>query len=174
MVEFRSSIEGAWRRYLRSAVRHSAMTPGQKAVTTAILNLWLHHRNGPKGYIHPGRAKIAKAAKVTEKTVSRTMAVLRTAGVLRVRRRLHGEGQHPTEYTMGLVPMLELCGAEIPEWTEGELTEIPIIDAKWRDKCPTTYGRNVSPLAGQNVPQSTTNAKTHQSASFERVGDEHE
>lgn len=177
MSQYRASIEASWRRYLRSAVRQSAMTRGQKSVTVAILNMWLHHRNGLKGYIHPGRAKIAKSANVTEKTVSRTMAVLRTSGVLCVRRRLHGEGQRPTEYTMMLGPMLELCGAEFPEWARGELVEMhnekPRVSGKiasqmshhsWA-KCPTTCMPNVSPLVGQNVPQSTTNVWTDKNTS---------
>lgn len=146
MSEFKKSLEASWRRYLRFAVRHSNMTRGQKAVTVAILNLWLHHRNGPKSYIHPGRFKIAKVAEVTEKTVSRTMAVLRTAGVLRVRARLHGQGQRPTEYTMDVIALLELCGAEIPQAAPGELVEINSFRV-WlagqmshhsKPKCPTT------------------------------------
>lgn len=154
MVQFQNTLEASWRRYLRSAVRLSAMTKGQKEVTIALLNLWLQHRKGPKGYIHPGRIKIAKKAGFTEKTVSRTMAVLRTAGVLCVRRRLHGEGRRPTEYTMDLLSLLELCGAEIPEWTPGVLVQIrnnaPANDAEmshhsWT-KCPTT-GETKCPTA---------------------------
>lgn len=163
MGKFQSSVEGAWRRYLRSAVRLSAMTQGQKAVTVALLNLWLHHRNGPKGYIHPGRAKLAKASRMTEKTVSRTLALLRTAGVLCVRKRLRGEGQRPTEYTFRVIPMLELCGAEIPEWNEGELVGVRI---EWltekakvvgqmshhsSTKCPTT-GETKCPTDTTSAP----------------------
>lgn len=161
MIKFESSIEASWRRYLRSSVRLSAMTQGQKSVTLALLNLWLHHRKGSKGYIHPGRAKIAKKTKLTEKTVSRTMAVLRTAGVLQVRRRLHGEGQRPTEYTMDMLSMLELCGAEIPEWTPGRLVELrnevagQMSHHLW-SKCPATGGSKCPTVL--NSPRDCKNA----------------
>jgi DNA-binding transcriptional ArsR family regulator len=97
---------------------------GQKAVTTVLLNMWLYHRNGAKGYINPGRAKIAKSTMVTEKTVSRTMAVLRDAGVLHVRRALHGEGGNSTEYTMDIAALMRMCGVEAPEIWDGELVEM--------------------------------------------------
>jgi hypothetical protein len=124
MSDFRKSIEASWRRYLRSAVHRSEMTPGQKAVTTVLLNMWLFHRNGPKGYINPGRGKIAKSCMVTEKTVSRTMALLRDAGALRVQRALRGEGGNKTEYTIHLPALMHLCGTVMPEIRDGELIEM--------------------------------------------------
>ena len=155
--DFKAGIEAAWRRYLRAAVRQSGLTLGQKAVTVKVLDLWLHHRNGPKGYIHPGRAKIAKAAKVTEKTVSRTFKELRDFGVLRPVARLRGEGQKPTEYRMSTIALLELCCAEVPDWVAGELVEVAgQLGRKCPTKCPTTGGtkcptdkRNVRPVPCQ-------------------------
>jgi hypothetical protein len=169
MAEFQLTIEASWRRYLRYCVRRSAMTPGQRAVTLALLNLWLHHRKGDKGYIHPGRAKIAKATRYTEKTVSRAMAVLREAGALRARKRLHGEGQHPTEYTMDLLALLVLCGAEIPEWAPGKLVEFDgytmpsgnevagQVSHQNGRECPTTGDRKC-PTAYSNGERSTKSA----------------
>lgn len=148
MFDFKKSLEASWRRCLRSAVNQSQMTRGQKAVTIAVLNLWMHHRND-KGYIYPGRRRLAKATGLTEKTVSRTLAMLRAADVLRVRARLRGEGQKPTEYTMATIPLLHFCGAKLPKWIEGELVQIyakhpPMAVASAvskKQECPTTGGK---------------------------------
>ena len=121
---FNASIEAAWRRILRQAISESGMTRGQKAVTTKIVDLWMHHRNGPKGYIHPGREKLAKAAKVSVRTVATTLSELRSAGVLRVVGRPKGEGQRPTEYAISTLRLLDLCGVDRPDWAEGELAEV--------------------------------------------------
>ena len=109
---------------LRQAIADSGLTRGQKAVTTKIVDLWLHHRNGPKGYIHPGREKLAKTAKVSIRTVATTLAELRAAGVLKVVARPKGEGQRPTEYRLSTRKLLHLCGVDEPEWMAGELTEV--------------------------------------------------
>ena len=124
MSDFRSSKEASLRRFLRSAVRQSSMTLSQKEVATPLLNLWLQHRNGRKGIIHPGRERLAKTAQVSVRTVAITLRILRDAGVLKVHARPHGEGQRPTEYTMDLVALIAFCGAAIPKWIEGELTKI--------------------------------------------------
>ena len=93
-------------------------------MTTAMLNMWLYHRHGPKGYINPGRAKLAKTTMVTQKTVSRAMALLRDAGAIQAKRALRGEGGNETEYTMDIPALLRLCGAETPEIRDGELVEM--------------------------------------------------
>jgi hypothetical protein len=100
------------------------MTPGQKSVVIQILNLWLHHRNGVNGIIHPGRERLAKVGRVSVRTVAATLKMLRDASVLKVTARPYGEGQKPTEYTMNTISLLVLCGAELPKWIEGELTEM--------------------------------------------------
>lgn len=124
MSDFRKSREASWRRYLRSAVRQSAMTRAQKDVTLGVLNLWLHHRNGPKAVIHPGRERLAKDAKVSVRTVAATLKALRDAGVLKARKHAHGEGQKPTEYTMNTLALIVHCGGELPEWVAAELVQV--------------------------------------------------
>ena len=123
MAEFKASREGAWRRFLRRAVLQSDMTRTQKAVAIPILNLWLHHRNGTKGRIHPGRERLAKEAKASIRTVASTLKILRDAGVIKVRARPNGEGQKPTEYTLNTIALIVFCGADLPKWIEGELIE---------------------------------------------------
>lgn len=97
----------------------------------AVLNLWLHHRNGPKGVIHPGREKLARIAKTSVRTVAGTLGMLRNAGVLTVVARPNGEGQRPTEYTMSLSALCDLCGVERPKQADGDLVEITPPPAKW-------------------------------------------
>jgi hypothetical protein len=124
MSEFRKSVEASLRRYLRSAVRQSAMSRAQKDVTMGLLNLWLHHRHGRKGYIHPGRERLARNAKVSVRTVAGTLKALRDAGVLKVRKYGHGEGQNPTEYTMNTLALITFCGGDLPAWVAAELVEV--------------------------------------------------
>lgn len=124
IVDFRKSAEFARRLMLRQAINKSQMTRSQKAIVTALLNLWLHHRNGKHGYIHPGREKIAKTVRASVRTVARAFKELRVGGVLIVHGRPNGEGQSPTEYTMDLVALLLFCGAKIPKWAEGTLVPI--------------------------------------------------
>ena len=76
-MSFRHSNEAAFRRAVRAAIRQSALSKSEQAVTLALANLWFHHK--PKGEMHPGRAKIARRARVSIKTVTRTMAKLKAA-----------------------------------------------------------------------------------------------
>ena len=57
-MSFRHSNEAAFRRAVRDAIRQSALSKSEQAVTLALANLWFHHK--PKGEMHPGRAKIAR------------------------------------------------------------------------------------------------------------------
>ena len=57
MTSFIDSNEAAFRRAVRDAIRKSALTKSEQAVTLALANLWFHHK--AKGEMHPGREKIA-------------------------------------------------------------------------------------------------------------------
>lgn len=145
MTTFKASQEAAWRRYLREAVKASGLTKSERDVTLALLNLWLHHRNGPKKCIHPGRSVLAKKAGVSEKTVSRTLAALRDGNVLRVVSRLRGEGQKPTEYRLSTKWLLVFCGADLPEWMDADLVPsapqvVGHLAHHLGPECPTTGG----------------------------------
>ena len=128
MTNYKDSTENAYRRLVRAAIRKSNMTKSDRDITLAIVNLWFHHRNGPKGYIHPGRKHLAKKANVSIITVARCLTRLRDSHVILAIKNPKGEGQKPTHW----------------------LDEFMALSAQ---KCPTTFTENVPPLAGQNVPQ---------------------
>ena len=107
---FRQSPEHQLRRFVRKAIRNSKMTRGQKEITTSIVNLWFHHRNGPEGIIRPGRKRLARQAGVTIVTVSRSLSMLKTAGVLTATKNPKG-GVRPTHYIVNLNNLMALCGA---------------------------------------------------------------
>lgn len=125
MKPFRDSPEFAFRRLVRACIRKSDLTKSEQAVTTAVVNLWFHHK--AKGVVYPGRARLAKSAKVSVRTVASTLAKLRAAGVLRVVS--HGKGgRAATRYRLRFTPLFILCGADLPDWMEGELRPIPMLD----------------------------------------------
>jgi DNA-binding transcriptional ArsR family regulator len=142
MSTFKDSKAFSFQKAIRADIRKSDMTRGEKDVTLAIVNLWFYHKSGPKGFIAPGRAALAKKASVTERTVSRALAMLRAAGVLEATSNLNGEGQKRTRYKVRMLPLMLLCGSDIPEWIEGDLK--PYIGAKMSrhsdEKCPATGG----------------------------------
>lgn len=155
MSSFKDSQEAAFRRLVRQAIRKGDLTKGERDVTLAIVNLWFHHRNGPKGYIHPGREKLAKSAGVTVKTVSRTLASLRAAGVLTPLNGVSGGGKTPTHYTVNTHALLVLCGCDwVDDFMRGRAQNVPLSNGKMshcrRDKMSHSI-INVSPCPSQNV-----------------------
>ncbi len=142
--QFKDTPDAAYQRMVRSAIRKSEMTKSDRDITVALVNLWFYHRNGPKGYIYPGRKRLAKKARVTIKTVSRCLAKLRAGGMVTPVENLYGEGQNPTHYTVNIHAILVFCGATwIDEYVRNMTQNVSPL-----------YAQNVSPLAGQNVPQS--------------------
>lgn len=124
MTDFQKSQEAAFRKSVRDAIKTSKqLTRGQKDVALYIANLWLHHRNGPEGVIRPGRARIAKKTEVSPRTVSTVLKMMREGGVL-VPVSHDGGGSGPTRYTMRLRKIFGFCGQKMPEFMQGELTEI--------------------------------------------------
>ena len=130
MKPFRDSSEFAFRRLVRSCVRKSDLTKSEQAVTLAVVNLWFHHK--AHRVIHPGRTKLAKSANVCIKTVSRTLAMLCAAGALQVVSHPKG-GRAATKYRLRFAPLLILCGADLPEWMEGELRAFPVANVPLSD-----------------------------------------
>lgn len=123
-TDFDKSMEAAFRKSVRDAVRKSKeLTLSQKNVALYIVNLWLHHRNGPEGLIRPGRARISKKVEVSPRTVSTVLKMMREGGVLiPVGNEAGGNG--PTRYTMRLRKIFGWCGHKMPEFMRGELVEI--------------------------------------------------
>lgn len=151
---FKDSHETAYRRLMRGAVRKGLLTKGERDVTMALLNVWFHHRNGPKKFIHPSRAAIAKKAGVSEKTVSRTLYLLRSCGALIVMSDLRGGHHRATRYRFDDLALLVMCGLDIEVFNaamtgKNAITYRDICPAKNRQntgtKCPTVY-KTVEPL----------------------------
>jgi len=100
---------------LRAALRkvdRDILTEKQIAVTMKMLNLWLHHKSGKKGYIHPSRDFVCKAARCVPMTVSRTFAVLRAAGILIPVSGIKGGQAFATRYRFNVMAMLRFVGAD--------------------------------------------------------------
>lgn len=146
-TDFKNSQEAAFRRIVRSAVRKGPFTKSERDVTLVLVNHWFHHK--AKGRIHPGRAKIAKASKVTEKTVSRTFGKLRAAGVMNALSPLKGNRHKATEYEIDVTALLVLCGCD---WVDTIRRNVPSKFAEMshlgRDKM-SHRNKNVSPSLSQ-------------------------
>lgn len=110
--DFRRSHEQAFRRLVRDAVRRGPFTKSERDVTLALVNLWLHHKGGPKPYVHPGRESLARKAGCTIKTVSRTLAKLRAAGIADVISNPRGGRDAATRYRLDVVALLAFCGCD--------------------------------------------------------------
>lgn len=146
---FRDSHEAAYRRLMRWWVRKAPFTKAERDVTLALLNVWFHHRNGPKKYIHPSRRKIAKTAGVSVKTVSRALDTLRMGGALVVMSDTKGGRNTATRYRFDDLSLLAMCGVDIPEIVAA-MTPIK------RDICPGKNGQK----SGTKCPTVITNV-TH-------------
>lgn len=144
MNSFKDSQEAAYRRLMRDAVRKGGFSKSERDVTLAILNMWFHHRNGPKGFIHPSRKMIAKKADVSVKTVSRTLAMLRGFGALVPVSGTRGGKSHATQYKVDDLGLYQLCGGDmqkiIAAMTPAKRDKCPGINgAQSGTKCPTVY-----------------------------------
>ena len=127
---FRDSQEAAFQRIVRSAVRNGPFTKGERDVVLAIINHWFHHKtkNEP---IHPGRGALARKAKVTEKTVSRTLGKLRAAVVLIPVSNLKGGYQTATRYRVNIPALMTLCGCDwLDQFMRGHRQNVPVVSAK--------------------------------------------
>jgi DNA-binding transcriptional ArsR family regulator len=138
-VSFKNSDEAAFRRVVRDCIAKGPFTKSQRDVTKAFFEHWFYHKSGPRSYVHPGREKIAKRAKVDIKTVSRTLAMLRAAGIIEAIEAANGQGKKPTKYVVNVIALFTLCGAG---WAEHFVKNVPPRMPKMSHQ-----------VAGQNVPQ---------------------
>lgn len=108
---FKDSQEAIIRRLIRNTVRKAELTKSERDIILALVNHWFHHRGTGKP-IHPGRAKLARLAGVTEKTVSRTLGKLRAASVITPLSNLNGGYRTATKYHLNIDALMTLCGAD--------------------------------------------------------------
>ncbi len=165
--DYRSSRDYAEKVLIRQIIRKSSLTRAQREITLAIVNLWFCHRNGQKGYIHPGREKIAKSTKASVKTVSRCMGILRDKGILQATQFLNGAGENPTHYKVDIYQLIKSLsnGGRIEE-IDGQLKLIYSTENDPRFLyCGSNVPVNVPVRAGQNVPQINRTNKGEKSES---------
>lgn len=126
-VDFKKSRVAEEQRQVRSIIRkipRESLTKGERAVLMVVVNLWFYHRNGPKGYIHPGRKLIAKRADVCIRTAATALERLRAVGVVAPIKYAKG-GTLATQYTVDLMRLREVydpCGVKE---VDGDLIQFP-------------------------------------------------
>ncbi len=108
------------RRFVRSSIQRSPLTSAEAKITTALVNLWFHHKNG-EGLIRPGREKVAKRARVSVRTVASCLLMLRENNVLKIVSHGNGGWHTATRYRLDIIALLELCGHKFPAEFNGEL-----------------------------------------------------
>ena len=136
---FRESDEAHFRRIVRASIRKGPFTAGQRDITLALFDHWFHHKAKNGGIIHPGRERLAKKSGKTEKTVTRTLAMLRAAGIIFPVECDRGQGRKATRYKVNFIALFTLCG---DGWVEFFMKNVPPLYAKMSHQ-----------MAGQNVPQ---------------------
>lgn len=115
------------RRLVRDAIRKGPFTKHERDVTLAFFNHWFHHKSKCE-IVHPGRRKLAKTARTTEKTVSRTLAKLRAAWVIEPVANLHGGHNTATKYRVNLPALFSLCGFDwMDDLVRGRLPNVPVV-----------------------------------------------
>lgn len=126
-VQFKDSQEAAFRRMVRDAVRKGPFTRAERDVTLAIINHWFHHKGGAKPFIHPSREAVAKKAKVSVKTVSRALEMLRTIEALRPVSGIGGGKAKATQYKVSLPHLMAYCGCNwVDEFMRGYRANVPV------------------------------------------------
>ena len=95
--------EQAFRKVFRDKLKKSkCFTRSQKEIIGYLLNLWLNHRYGPKGYIHPGRPLIERRTKTSRRTINYTLKMLRDLKILIPIAFEEGVGHNATRYLFNL------------------------------------------------------------------------
>ena len=96
--KFGDCKESVYRKTMRKCVVMAEITKSERDVALALLDIWFQHRNGPNGCIYPSRETIANRARVSVKTVSRTLDMLRRIGALVVVSNTNGGRNRATQY----------------------------------------------------------------------------
>lgn len=128
---FKDSNEHAFRKLVRDAIRRGDFTKHERDIIYAFINLWIHHRNGPKRYIHPNRKSLAIKANCSVKTVSRCLGMLRAAGVITAISSLKAGQGKSVQYTVNLHEFFTLCGMDwVDEFARGRSQNVPLNSGK--------------------------------------------
>jgi len=122
--------------YLRRIVRRNAgglLTNSEVKVLVSLVNLWLHHRNGPKGFIHPGRKVLAKKAGVKVITVARALDVFRKLGLVSAVKHIKGGNGRATQYTVNTVEIEALFDPHNVTTKAGQLVVFSVSSKRQND-----------------------------------------
>lgn len=112
-MNFTNSQEASFRRAVRRAIKDAQdFTGKEKEIVTYIVNLWFHHRNGPKGYIHPSKKLIAKKVGCSVRTVATCLLKLRVVEVIRPVSHMNGGKAFATRYKVDIAGLLVFCGCD--------------------------------------------------------------
>lgn len=95
---YADSTLAAERRDMRRIIRGLPLSKNDAEILQYLVNLWFVHRNA-KGYIHPGREKVAKKTRVSVRTVARAFEKFRRLGYIQAIRFILG-GRHSTRYVV--------------------------------------------------------------------------
>lgn len=114
MSDFQHGDEAKFRREVRAMIRRGPFSKAERDVVLAFANHWMHHRSTAQT-VHPGREKLAARAKVTIKTVTRCLALLRQFGAIEATAHLNGLHGNATEYCVNMVRLSLLCGKKRDE-----------------------------------------------------------
>jgi hypothetical protein len=141
-IAFKDSQEAAFRRFVRDAIKRGPFTKSERDVTLAVVNHWLHHKGGPKPFIHPSRESMAKKAGVSVKTVSRALDLLRMIGGISAVSSIKGGKGKATQYRVNAWQLMAYCGCDwVDEFTRGATANVSVSTAKCLGmvgtKCPT-------------------------------------
>lgn len=137
--------------YTRRIIRKSDFTRAEKDVLIKLIGLWFYHRNGRKGFIHPGRDKLAKAAKASDKTVQRALSVFRDLDFIKAMRYAKGGTGCATQYLVNIRTIWDFIDPENVQMMPGELV---LIRRQTGTFAPQNDPVNVPVSGGQNVPLS--------------------
>lgn len=118
---FADSQAMLWHRFVRKSIKGAPITRAQRDVLVSVFNFWVHHQGKGNALVYPGREKLARRAKVTIKTVSRSLALFRERDVLTVVSHPKGGWGTATHYALNLDALLMLCGHSLPVVKGGEL-----------------------------------------------------
>ncbi len=144
-MSFRDSNEAAFRRAVRDAIRKSALTKSEQAVTLALANLWFHHK-APKGVMHPGRAAArAQGARLDQDgQPAPSPSCERPACLLAVGYAKGGRNVDPVQAAAD--PADGVLRRQAPELGGRRARTVPTRMSRFR-------GRDVPLYRGQNVPR---------------------
>ncbi len=154
--------------YTRRIIRKSDFTRAERDVLISLANLWFYHRNGRKGFVHPGRKVLAKKARVSVVTVARALSTFRELSFLKPIKYEKGGTGCATQYAVSLRAIWDHIDPDNIKILPGELRHVSRKTVSLNGKNDTVSGgRNDTVYAYQN---DTLSISTHSTAFLKSEG----